>query len=131
MIDIETDVFSGIVQALKDKYSGLVIRDELVKVPDVFPCVTVEQTDNAVNEQTNTDMGEYSALLTYEVNIYSNLEEGRKAQCKAILADIDAVLCGLGFVRQAAGPDRDREDFTYYQLTARYRAQADKSNMIF
>lgn len=131
MIDLEPEVFGQIKAMLLEKHPGLAVSNEWEKIPTAFPCVTVEMTDNAVNKSTSTgSAGEVTALLTLRTDVYSKAETGKKAECKAILADVDGLLAGLGFLRDALGPDRDREDFSYYQLTALYKAEADTNNNI-
>ena len=98
----------------------------------VFPLVTVEEYDNSVYEKTQ-DSGNYEnhAKLLYEVNVYSNLTSGKKAQAKEIMKKVDVVMAKMGFVRSYCSPTPNLSDSNVYRITARYKAIADKEQNIY
>jgi hypothetical protein len=55
-----------------------------------------------------------------EMNVYSNLNTGKKAQAKAIAALLDDVLAGHKFTRVFMDPVPNFNDATIYRVTARY-----------
>ena len=65
------------------------------------------------------------AQVMFEVNVYSNKAEGRKSECKSIMAAIDEVLFKMNFKRMALTPVPNMEDATIYRLVARYRVATD------
>ena len=58
----------------------------------------------------------------YEINVYSNRQNGRKKECRNILNVADETIVGLGFTRTMLSPVPNLADATIYRLTARYQA---------
>lgn len=126
MIDIETDVFSPIAQAIKAEFPGAFVTGEYVKAPAAFPHVSIVESDNymTVRHLDTADSERFSTLM-YEVNVYSNKATGKKSECKSIMALIDNLMYGLNFTRLSMAPIPNLEDATIYRITARYRAETD------
>jgi hypothetical protein len=57
-----------------------------------------------------------------EVNVYSNLSRGKKAQAKAIMGTIDTMFQQYGFERMTVTPIQIMNDATIYRMVGRYRA---------
>ena len=105
---------------------------EYVKSPPSFPCASLVEVDNQIYRNTRTtECIENHAQVMYEVNVYSNKQTGKKAECKAILALIDGEMQKLGFTRTMAEPIPNEEDATVYRMVARYRAIVSKENVIY
>lgn len=132
MIDVEQEVFDAVSQMLNSKYPDIHIHNEMVSAPPSFPCVTIEEKDNAVNENTITGNREenYNDLL-YEINVYSNLLSGKKDQCKSILTDVDQTMHTLGFTRTLFGSVLNEDDLSIYKMTSQYTATISKNKTIF
>lgn len=122
MIDIETEVFNSIVNALREQYGdGISVSGEYVEMPERFPFVSIVEDDNSEVETTKTldRSPETACNLMYTVNAYSNLKTSKKSQAKAILDAVDGCMHELGFTRTMRSqlPNVDR---TIYRVTARY-----------
>jgi len=93
-----------------------------VAQPPKFPAVSVVEMDNNVDERA-MDNGniENAVNVMYQVDVFSNLNKGKKAQAKAIIALIDEVLSQHRFVRTFCNPIQNMNDATIYRMTARYR----------
>ncbi len=132
MIDIENQVFTRCADRVVESFPDASLSGEYVKVPSSFPAVSIVEIDNLAYEQTQTSGSvENHATVTYEVNVYSNLTSGKKAQCKAILAIIDEVMAALGFTRIMVNPVPDMNDATIYRMVARYRAVVSHDQKIY
>lgn len=132
MIDIETEVFNTVSAKVREKYPKIYMTGEYVKSPPSFPCVSLIETDNQIYRNTRTtECIENHAQLLYEVNVYSNKQSGKKAECKAIIALIDKRMEALGFTRTLLNPVPNEEDATVYRMVARYRAIVSKSKVIY
>ena len=132
MIDIENEVFTRAATPVWKKYPNAFVSGEYVKTPPSFPAVSIVEMDNLPYEKTQTtESVENHATVTYEVNVYSNLTRGKKAECKAIIALIDEVFAALGFTRTTLNPVPDMNDATIYRMVARYRAVVSKNKMIY
>ena len=85
------------------------------------------QSDNAVIAERTTGTKEMAQVM-FEVNVYSNLQPGKKTECKKIMKVIDEVLFSMNFRRIVLTPVPNMEDATIYRLTARYRVATDGKN---
>jgi len=132
LIDIETEVFNTVSAKVREKYPKIYMTSEYVKSPPSFPCVSLIETDNQIYRNTRTtECIENHAQLLYEVNVYSNKQSGKKAECKAIIALIDKRMEALGFTRTLLNPVPNEEDATVYRMVARYRAIVSKNKVIY
>ncbi len=122
MIDQEASVFQKCADAFRAAYPSGFIAGEYVPQPPKFPAVSVVEMDNNVDERA-TDNGniENAVNVMYQVDVYSNLNTGKKVQAKAIIALLDTVLAQHRFVRTFCNPIQNFNDATVYRMTARYR----------
>lgn len=132
MIDIESQVFQPIANLLRIQFRGIFVTGEYVRKPSTFPTVSIVEMDNMVLPRgRDSGMIENFAEVMYQVDVYSNLRNGRKAQCKAIIASIDAKFAELGFTRSFLNPVPNMDDATIYRMTGRYRAVVSKDEIIY
>ena len=132
MIDIESEVFGVISNAVRSAYPGSYVSGEYVKTPPAFPAVLLVEMDNVVYDKTQTgDNVENHATVTYDVEVFSNKKSGKKSECKAIASLIDNEFAALGFSRVMLQPIPNLDDATIYRIKGRYRAVASKDNIIF
>jgi len=131
MIDIENEVFTKVATELRSQFPTINIYGEDVRSPSSFPCVSVVEADNyTVKATQNTGSNENHANLMYEVNVYSNKTNGKKSECKAILAIVDDILLGMGFTRTMKNPV-SMDDATIYRMVTRYTAIVSKNQTIY
>jgi hypothetical protein len=132
MIDVENDIFNDVATAVRTKYPDIYMVGEYVKTPPRFPCVSLVEMDNQSYQRTE-DSGsvEKHASLMYEVNIYSNKQVGKKAECRAIAALIDERMLALGFARTMLQPIPNLDDATIYRMVGRYSAVISKDKVIY
>ena len=132
MIDLESPLFTEIAVALRSTYPGITVYGEYVPAPAGFPSVSIVEMDNSTFLPTWSNRAtEQYALVMYEVNVYSNLTRGKKAQAKAIMDTIDGLLQTYGFGRMACQPIQNMNDATIYRMVGRYRAVVSDELMIY
>lgn len=131
MIDQEAKVFQACADAFRAEYPNGFIAGEYVPQPPKFPAVSIVEMDNAI-DQRGVDNGgiENAVNVMYQVDVYSNLNTGKKAQAKAIIALIDEVLAQHRFVRTFCNPIQNFNDATIYRMTARYRRRITDTELI-
>lgn len=133
MIDIEPEVFNKIAISLRNKFKGIYVMGEIIDtVNERFPAVSIIEKSNTV-DQTAIDSGsiENYADLMYEVNVYSNLETGKKQQAKNIAKHIDSIFADMGFIRTICYPIDNLSAPTIYRIFSRYEGKADENKNIF
>ena len=129
MIDIESQIFTMLYDAIKAVYPNCDVKSELDLEPSKSPAVMIEEINNASNTQTMTTT-ENHAVVDYEINIFSSKASGRKSEAKAILSLIDSVMTEMNFQRLMTNPV-SLSDSTRYRLVARYTAVVGTNEVIY
>lgn len=132
MIDFENCIFSTVSDPVRNKYTKATIATEdFVEKPATFPAISIVEIDNYVNGNTS-DSGsiEKHARVTYEVNVYSNLKNKKRSQCKEIISMIDDEFIKLGFERMSKQPI-SMGNTELYRMVARYQAVISKDGVIY
>lgn len=129
MHDPEYEVFTRVEEMLHDKYDDIDVTSEYKHTPSTLPHVSIEMTDNypVQRRQTSSDEEALSNVV-FTINIFSNKKDGKKAQCKQILQDIDRFLYTLNFTRIGLTPVPNMADASIYRMIARYRVETDGVN---
>ena len=132
MIQIEDELFTTIATALREAYEGIYVAGEYVNQPPKLPAVFIIEQDNSVY-QRGVDSGDTKnyADVMYQVDVYSNKNRGRKAECKEIIGTVDEQFNRLGFTRTFMNPVPNMNDATIYRMTARYRGVVSKDHYIY
>ena len=132
MINIENELFTKIATALRTTYSGIYVTNEYVSQPPRFPAVFIVEQDNAVNRayRDSSTIENFSDVM-YQVDVYSNRNQGRHFEAKGIMAAIDDQFAALGFTRTFLSPVPNMHDATIYRMTARYTATVGRNNYIY
>lgn len=132
MIDIESELFTKIATVLRAAYVGIYVAPEYVPKPPKLPAVYIVEIDNSVlRSGADSQNIENFAEIVYEVNIFSDLHAGKKAQAKAIAALIDDEFAKMGFTRMMLNPVPNLNDATIYRVVGRYRAVVSKDQVIY
>ena len=132
MIDIENKVFHRVVTKVREQFPNIFMAGEYVRSPSSFPAASLVEMDNASREDTiDSGSNENHANVMYEANVYSNKKTGKKSECKAIIALIDAEMLAMGFVRSTLTPVPNEYDSTIYRMVARYRATVSADHTIY
>ena len=130
MIDIESQIYTPIAEALRATFPGISVSGEYVPAPSRFPYVSIVEQDNYATEaRVDSSEQERFATLMYEVNVYSNKSPGKKSVCRSVMNTIDKLMYGMNFRRISLSPVPNMENATIYRLVARYRAETDGTNL--
>ena len=123
MIDCEDALFREVSTALRQQFPGLYITGATIRAAAKFPCVSIVQKSCQVwrNGRDSTHIENFVEVM-YEVEIYSNKTEGKKAECKTLAAAVDEILAHKGFTRIMLEPVANLADDTIYRMIGRYRA---------
>lgn len=132
MIDIENEIIDLVYKAIKATRGDVTVSSMYSRTVSKFPHVNIYEMDNAANRDT-ADSGsvENHAVLTYEVNVYSNKVSGAKAECRQIASIVDDALLTLGFNRLSLMPTPNLMDASVYRITGRYSVIADAKNTLY
>ena len=132
MIDVESEIFNKVAEAVRAVYPSAFVSGEYVRTPPRFPFVSLIEMSNTAYDRTQSSGGlENHASVMYEVNVYSNKKSGKKSECKAIATLIDNELAALGFSRTMLQPIPNMDDATIYRMTGRYTAVISKDKKLY
>ena len=120
---IENDVFTLVATKLRTEFGtdNIYITGEYNPTPPKFPCVYIHEADN-FNAGYDGCNHEHITGVMYEVEVYSNLTNGKKSQAKEIAYIADNELTRLGFQRRSMQQVPNMADATIYRLISRYTA---------
>lgn len=121
MIDVSNIVLREVRTAVTAVYSDCECLSYNPDTISKYPCVTVSEMDNYTYEESLDDTNaEHHAVVTFEVNAYSNNSQGSKAEAKKIFNLADNAMLGIKFTRllKTEAPNKDR---SVYRIYARYR----------
>ena len=103
-----------------------------MKKPAFLPFVAIEEIGNYSDLGTmDQDNGDNVAVITYDVNVYTNDVTGKKSHAKAILDVIDRSFVKRNFRRVQRDVVPNLADATVYRIMARYRAKLDKDGILY
>lgn len=123
MNQIENEVFTKVKTKLVTDLGAdkVFVTGEYTPTPPFFPCVYISEADNfnAGFDGCNTEV---VTGVMYEIDVYSNKQNGKKAEAKSIMAIVDSVMTPLGFTRTLLQQIPNMSDATIFRLTARYTA---------
>lgn len=131
MIDIENEVFAEVKTKATKEFAKLSMSGEEIRVPSSFPCASLVEFDNYSYDNTvDSGSNENHAVVSFELNVYSNKTSGKKAECKKIFAFIDELLLGMGFQRTMKKP-YTMDDASVYRLVGRYKGIVSRDKEIY
>lgn len=132
MIDIENEIFAEVADYVDSKKPNVWLTSEYVKTPPAFPAASIVEVDNTTYRKTQTGSNsENHAMVMYEVNVYSNKKDGKKAECREVMAAIDTRFLQLGFTRVMMDTVQNLDDATIYRMVSRYRAVISADHIIY
>lgn len=132
MVDIEAEVFDRVATALLEADPEVLVTSTYVQAPASFPSASLMQVGSSTDTRRLDSTGqERSTMVTFELNVYSNLRTGARRQAKALAEAADRVMVGLGFNRTMMSRMDNPADSSIYRITARYYAGVDDTETIY
>jgi hypothetical protein len=121
MIDSEVYLFDLVYKELDDKFENIFVSGESLPIPESLPAVSVVQISNNTYMKSRDYNLENHVDTIYESNVYSNLTNGKKKQCKDIFQVVDSVFISKGFRRIMYNVFPNLLDDSIYRMTGRWR----------
>ncbi|MGM9763507.1 MAG: hypothetical protein ACI3ZQ_05770 [Candidatus Cryptobacteroides sp.] len=131
MLNIFNEVYNEIRNLLKEKYPTLTTARKIPKKAPDFPAWILFPLDNYTDTDTLTSSGvENHAIVTLQMETYSNLTSGGEEQCERIADIADSRLMLIGFVRTYASfMDASSPELT--RFVCRYRSKVGRDNLLY
>jgi hypothetical protein len=132
MIDAESEIFTKVSTKVREKYPKIFMTGEYVSQPPSFPCISLIEIDNSTFQRTQSNEGrENHVAVSYELNVFSNKEKGKKAECKAIASFVDELMMKMNFTRMMLEPVQNPNSNSIYRMLGRYRAVVGRDHTIY
>lgn len=129
MIDIESQVFTAVKTAVG---TSAVCRAESLRLPDEFPCVTVEEISNTEpQEYLDSSNEEKFARVNYRIQVFTNDKNTKKTRARTLMKTVDTTMRSLGFRRTSYMPRPAMYDATIYDIQCSYEALVDKNQVVY
>lgn len=123
MIDFNNVVFTTVAKAVRDNHVGTTIIGEYTRKPSKFPTVTLDETQNVMVDRLEDSSNEEKfAGVAYRLQVFSNKQNGKKAEAREIFATADAEMRRMGFRRVSYTTTPEIYKSTVYEITATYEA---------
>jgi hypothetical protein len=130
VIDVSNEIFDAVVKDLRSAYEEIKVVGEYVSSPTLFPTVTIDEIQNVPTHLDSAANNKY-ALVTYRVQVFSNLKTGKRRQAREIYARLDDVLQELGLFAVTFSTTPAIYNSEVYCITATYEAVVDRNGVIY
>lgn len=132
MIDKSNEVFHNVAYAVRAEHPAATVTGEYTRRPSKFPAVTVDETSNVMVDWLEDSSNEEKfAGLTYRVQIFSNQQNGKRAEARKIFITVDTEMRRMGFRRVAYSVMPEIYDSTIYSITATYEAVVSAAGYVY
>lgn len=129
MLDKENEIYTRVYNKVIAEFPNADMDSSYQPYPSSFPHVTLYQSDSYTpSERTDSSLMPKFAVVSFEVNVYSNKKNGRKQECKKIMSIIDDEMHRMNFTRIVLTPIPDMNDASIYRLTARYTGEISNTH---
>ena len=130
MIDKSNEIFTLVATKLREEFEDITVLGESVDVPNKFPCATIDEISNLPTEEDSRPLNKY-ADVRYRVQVFSNSENGKRAEARKIYAVIDEVLQGINMKCKSFNPLPEIYNSKIYQITSSYEGIIREDGTIF
>lgn len=121
MIDVFNEIFDTFAKGVRSGHRGVTVTGEYTRSPSKFPAATLDEVQNlTVDNLVDTSHEEKFSGLRYRLQVFSNKQNGKKAEARAIFATADEQLRGIGLRRVSYTTTPDYYNSTIYSIEATY-----------
>lgn len=123
MLDFNNEIFTGVATVVRENHVGTTVIGEYTRKPSKFPTVTLDETQNVMVDRLEDSSNEEKfAGVAYRLQVFSNKQNGKKAEAREIFATADAEMRRMGFRRVTYTTTPEIYKSTVYEITATYEA---------
>ena len=130
MIDYSNEIFNVVAVRLRSIYSGIRVVGEYVQTPPSFPCVAMDEILNVPAHLDSATENKY-ARVQYRIQVFSNLESGKRAQAREIYSTADKAMQELGLVCKTYTTTPAVYNAEIYAINATYEGVIDRAGVIY
>ena len=130
MIDYSNEIFDAVAKHLRSLYKGIQVKGEYVATPAKFPTVTIDEIGNVPAEPDSAKTNKYADVV-YRVQVFSNKENGKRAEARKIYKSVDEKLMELGLFAKTFTTTPAIYNSEIYSITATYGGIIGNDGVIY
>ena len=130
MIDYSNEIFNAVAKHLRSLYKGIQVKGEYVATPAKFPTVTIDEIGNVPTELDSAATNKFADVV-YRVQVFSNKENGKRAEARAIYKSVDEKLMELGLFAKTFTTTPAIYNSEIYSITATYGGIIGRDGVIY
>lgn len=125
---VENEIFSNCTDLLQAFDPEVATISSPEDIPEKIPCVSIYEMSNLPDTRSWTwcDLETHS-IIDYQVDIYTNDVNGKKARANHYRDVIATFFQRMGFARTMCSPVPNYTNPAVYRITMRFRAIIDKN----
>lgn len=130
MIDYSNEIFNAVAKHLRSLYKGIQVKGEYVATPAKFPTVTIDEIGNIPTALDSATANKF-ADVTYRVQVFSNKENGKRAEAREIYKAVDEKIMELGLFAKTFTTTPAIYNSEIYSITATYGGIISRDGVIY
>lgn len=132
MIDYSSQIFTAVANGVRSAHPKTKVIGEYVRRPSEFPTVTLDETSNVViGRLEDSSQTEKFAGVTYRLQVFSNKQNGKRAEARTIFTTADAAMRNMGFRRVTYTTTPEIYDSSIYSITATYEGVVSTEGFVY
>ena len=130
MIDFSNEIFNAVAKHLRSLYKGMQVIREYVKSPTKFPTVTIDEISNVPIHLDSAKVNKYADVV-YRVQVFSNVEKGKRAEARKIYKTVDEKMMELGLFAKSYTSTPTIYNCEVYTITATFGGTIGENGVIY
>lgn len=130
MIDFSNEIFSAVAESLRSAFEGIIVKGEYVDIPSQFPTVTIDEIKNIPFSVDGAREHKY-ANVTYRVQVFSNKEDGKRAEARKIYKQVDEILRQYNLLCDAFTTTPTIYNAEVYSITATHSGVVSRDGVFY
>ena len=132
MIDFSSQIFTAVASGVRNAHPETKMIGEYVRRPSDFPTVTLDEISNVVVDRLeDSSQTEKFVGVIYRLQVFSNKQNGKRAEARTIFATADAEMRKMGFRRVTYTSTPEIYDSTIYSITATYEGVISTDGYVY
>lgn len=132
MNDFANEIFTNVATVVRKEHPGTTLSGEYVRKPSKFPTVALDETQNiTIDDLVDSMHREDFSGVAYRLQVFSNKQNGKKAEARAIFKTADAEMRRMGFRRKTYSTTPEIYDSTIYSIEATYEGAISTNGYVY
>lgn len=123
MIDFEYQIYTHVADKVQSVFPDAFVTSQVSEIPAEPLCVSILQQDTSVYQRSlDSEKRVLHNRVMFDVNIYSNKQEGSRDECKEVLRVVHDAFFEINFVMTYSRQLENLLDKSYSRIISRFQA---------